>query len=113
MPRARDIIVTETVKGIEEVVSKHIRTKRGTIRTTEKVIPVLRPTKETPAQSTRSKKKGKQPQHCSDVAEGSGGAIPVIDDVQTFPYMDEHDYGLPDTAPEDSRPRITVCIKLK
>jgi hypothetical protein len=109
MPRTRDVIVPDAVKGIEEVVIKHTKTKRGTVRTTETVVPVVRPPKEKSGQSSRSKKKGKQPQIQPDEAEGSGGALPIIDNTQTHPYMDEQ-YDLPDAAPEDSQPHATVCI---
>jgi hypothetical protein len=111
MPRTRDVIVPDAVKGIDEVVIKHTKTKRGTVRTTEKVVPVVRPPKEKSGQSSRSKKREKQPQILPDEAEGSGGAIPIIDDTQTHLYIDEQ-YDLPEAAPGDSQPQATVCIRL-
>jgi hypothetical protein len=106
MPRTRDVIIPDAVKGIQEVVIKHTKTKRGTIRTTETVVPVLRPPKEKSGQSSRSKKKGKQPQIQPDDAEGSGGAIPIIDHAQNQLFTDEQEYDPPDPAPEDSQPRV-------
>ena len=110
MPRARDTIILNAVKGVQEVVIRHTRTKRGTIRTTETVIPIVRPPTDTSGQSSRSKKKGKQPQIPADDAQASGQAIPIIDDTQAIPHMDEQEYDFPDAAPENSRSPVTVCI---
>ena len=107
MPRTRDVIVPDAVNGVVEVVTRHTRTKRGTIRTTEKVIPVLRPTKETSGESSKSKKKGKKPPNRPEDAEGFGGAIPVMEDTQA--YTGDHEYDPPDLAP-DSPPQGTVSV---
>jgi hypothetical protein len=109
MPRARDVIVPDAVKRIEEVVIRHTKTKRGTIRTTETVVPILRSPKKKSGPSARSKKKGTQPQMQPDDAEGSGRGIPT---VETYPYIDEQEYDLPDAVPEGSQPQATVCIGL-
>lgn len=114
MPRTRDVIVPNAVQGIEEVVIKHTKTKRGTVRTTEKVVPVIRPPKKQSGQPSRSKKRP-QPQSQPEEAEGSGGAIPTTtetDDAQTHQFMDEQEYDLPDVAAEDRQPQPTVCIRL-
>src|ERR1700691_3372884 len=105
MPRARDIIVPDAVMGIEEVVIKHTKTKMGTVRTTEKVVPVLRPQKESSGQSSRSKKKGKLPQHVNKDG-GSGGGIPIIDNLQTDLYMCEDD-NLPEVAEQGNQLQAT------
>lgn len=101
MPRARDAIVPVAVKGIEEVVSMHTRTKRGTIRTTEKVIPIVRPPRENSRQPGRPIKKGKQPEIQTNHVEDSEGTIPIMDHTQ--------EYDLPDVSPEHSH--ATVCIR--
>jgi hypothetical protein len=113
MPRTRDIMVPNAVQGIEEVVIRHTKTKRGTVRTTEKVVPVLKPPNKKSGQPSRSKKRP-QPQSQPDGAEGSGRAIPAIetDDTQTHPFVDEQEYDIPDVAAEDTRPQATVCIGL-
>jgi hypothetical protein len=105
--------VPDAEDGIEEVVIRHRRTKRG-VRTTEKVVPVLRPGKVNSGQPSKSKK-GKQSQPPSqletDNAEGSGGAFPTIDDVQTDQFIDEQEDGLPDLGTEQSQPDAKVCTR--
>lgn len=111
----RDVIVPKTVKGIEEVVIKHTKTKRGTIRTTEKVVPVSRPQKARSGESSRSKK-GAQPPTEPERAGRSAPAGPDFTpgDTLTDPYMVEQEYDLPDSA-EDSQPhpQATVCNTLQ
>ncbi|KAH9011462.1 hypothetical protein EDB84DRAFT_1445140 [Lactarius hengduanensis] len=108
MPRSRDVIVPDIVDGIEEVVIKHTKTKRGTIRTTEKVVPVVRPQKERSGQPSRPRKKGTQPQHHAENANTSGTAIrtPDSEDPHMHLYTDEQqpEYPLQDTT-EDCLPR--------
>jgi len=108
MPRARDIIVPDALVGIEEVVIKHTKTKRGTIRTTEKVVPVLHSRKEPSGQSSRLKKRERQPQNVPDEEEGSGGGIPIIDNIQTDLYMGEDD--IPEVAEQENPSQATVCV---
>ena len=120
MPWGRDVIVPDMVDGIEEVIIKHTKTKCGTVRTTEKVVPVLRPRMELPSpsiQSSQSKKKGMQAQSEPQNTVGSGKPVQTLDNIQVHPYLDEQGYeqgyDLPDTA-EDSQPQATpqttVCI---
>src|SRR6266702_1088050 len=122
MRRGRDVIVPDIVDGIEGVVIKHTKTKRGTVRTTEKVVPVLRPQTDLPGpsvQSSWSKKKGMQAQSEPQNTVGSGKPVQTLDNIQVHPYLDEQGYeqgyDLPDTA-EDSQPQATpqttVCITL-
>jgi hypothetical protein len=107
MPRSRDTIVPDAVEGIEEVVIKHTKTKRGTIRTTEKVVPVLRPQKEHSRESSRSKK-GTQHRIQPDGSEGSGVPTLTMGDKQIPQYMDNQEYDLLDVAEEDTQPQATV-----
>ncbi|KAH8984882.1 hypothetical protein EDB86DRAFT_2833344 [Lactarius hatsudake] len=85
------------VEGIEEVVIKHTKTRCGTIQTTEKVVPVVRPQKEKSGQPSRSHKKNTQPQAQAENAKVSGRSIPTRGDLQIGPYMDEQQYSLNDT----------------
>jgi hypothetical protein len=98
--------------GIEEVIIKHRKTKRG-IRTTEKVVPVLIQSKEKSGQSSRSKK---GMQHQLDLepekAEGSRMQLPLMDDSQTHQYIDEQVDDIPDIAPEQGHPHANVCNTL-
>jgi hypothetical protein len=112
MPRARDIIVPVAVKGISEVVSKHTITKRGTIRTTEKIVPILRPSKGTTSgRSSRSRTKAQQPQNQQNEVDASEGAPPTFDNAQPHPYVDEDLYEHPEATSEGPRPQATtVCI---
>ncbi|KAH9019846.1 hypothetical protein EDB84DRAFT_1441986 [Lactarius hengduanensis] len=110
MPRSRDVIVPDIIDGIEEVVIKHTKTKRGTIRTTEKVVPVVCPQKERSGQPSRPRKKGTQPQHHEENANTSGTAIrtPDSEDPHMHQYTDEQqpEYPLQDTT-EDCLPRLS------
>src|ERR1700761_6367765 len=118
MPCSHDVFVPDIVEGIEEVVIKHTRTKCGTIRTTEKVVPVVRPQKEKSGQPSRSHKKNTQPQVQAETAEVSGRSIPTHGDLQIGlytdeQYMDEQQYSLHD-AEEYGQPQATrrapVCF---
>ncbi|KAH8999650.1 hypothetical protein EDB86DRAFT_3075718 [Lactarius hatsudake] len=104
MPRGRDVIVPDIVDGIEEVVIKHTKTKRGTIRTTEKVVPVVRPQKERPGQPSRSRKTGPKPQHHAETANTSETPVHTPEDPHMYPYTDEQQYPLQDTT-EDNLPQ--------
>jgi hypothetical protein len=96
--------------GIEEVIIKHTRTKRG-VRTTEKVVPVLIPSKEKPGQSSRSKK-GKQRQLGLEQVEGSEGHSPTIEDTQAHQFLYEQVDDFPDVEPEQGQPQANVCTGL-
>jgi hypothetical protein len=110
MPRRRAAeSVPEVEDGIEEVIIRHSKTKRGT-RTTEKVVPVLIPGKEKPGQSSHSKK-GKKPQMDPDNAEGSQVALPTIVDTQIHQFIDEPAEDLPDLEMEKDQPQATVCTR--
>jgi hypothetical protein len=100
-------------EGIEEVIIKHTRTKRG-VRTTEKVVPILIPSKEKkPAQSSRSKK-GKQCQLDpeSDRAEGSVVQSPFMDDTEAHQFVEEQLNDYPDLEHEQGQPQASVCAGL-
>lgn len=104
----RDVIVPVAVKGIEEVVIKHTRTKRGTIRTTETIIPIVRPPKEKKAgQTSRSRKKGNQAQSqpAKPDRSGGGGGVPTIDNTQTDQYIDEDLYEDLEAPPDTRQPQ--------
>jgi hypothetical protein len=98
--------------GIEEVIIKHRKTKRG-VRTTEKVVPVLIPTKQKSRQSSRSKK-GMQRQLDPEPekAEGSGVQVPSMDDLQTHQFIDEQVNDFPDIEPEKGQAHANVCAAL-
>ncbi|KAH9024662.1 hypothetical protein EDB84DRAFT_1564332 [Lactarius hengduanensis] len=108
MPRSRDITVPDIVDGIEEVIIKHTKTKRGTIRTTETIVPVIKPQKKPSVQLSRSKKKETQPQHRPDGAEGS-----TMHNTRVHQYMEEQEeYNLP--GPESvggNLPRTSTPMK--
>jgi len=99
-------------EGIEEVIIKHTRTKRG-VRTTEKVVPVLIPSKVKPGQSSRSKK-GKQCQLDPELemAQGSEVQFPSMEDTQAHQFIDEQVDDLPDVEDEQGQPQASVCARL-
>ncbi|KAH9024349.1 hypothetical protein EDB85DRAFT_1894332 [Lactarius pseudohatsudake] len=92
--------------GIEEVIVRHRRTKRG-IRTTEKAVPILLPSKAKPAQSSHSKKGKKNDQLESDTAEGSQVILNSLGDTQSQQFIDEQMEGLPDDDMEQGQPQPT------
>ncbi|KAH9048857.1 hypothetical protein EDB84DRAFT_1556524 [Lactarius hengduanensis] len=92
--------------GIEEVIIRHRRTKRG-IQTTEKAVPILLPSKAKPAQSSHSKKGKKNDQLESDTAEGSQVILNSLGDTQSQQFIDEQMEGLPDDDMEQGRPQPT------
>jgi hypothetical protein len=109
MPRTHDVIVPNAVPGIEEVVIKHTKTKRGTVRTMEKVVPILQPPTKQSGHRSMSKKRP-QPHSQPDEAEGSGGAIPMAAPDGAHAFTDDQEFELQDVATEDSQPQATVCI---
>jgi hypothetical protein len=110
MPRTRDEIVQNAVRGIHEVVVTHTKTKQGTIRTKEKLVPVVLPPKpERSGQSSKSKKKS--PPHIqSEDVQGQQRTIPTTGGAEENPYLDDHELFLPEPTVEESQPRSTVCL---
>jgi hypothetical protein len=107
MPRCRDVIVPNAVKGIEEVVVTHTKTKRGTIRTKEKIVPVVLPMQERPGQTSKSKKNS-PPQLNSSDTHVPEKVIPTAHPAEDNPYLDDQEYLLPDPTTEESQQRATV-----
>ena len=97
--------------GIQEVVVEHRKTRRG-VRTTEKVVPVLIPTKEKPGQSSRSKKgKHHQLDPEKEKADGSEVQLPVTDYTHEHQFPDEQAYDPPDDEPEQGQSQANVCTQ--
>ncbi len=94
--------------GIEEVIIKHTKTRRG-VRTTEKIVPPLISSKEKPGQSSRLKK-GKQRQMDLEQVEESERHLITIDDTQANQFLDEQVDDLCDLEPEQGQPQANVCI---
>jgi hypothetical protein len=99
--------VPETEDGIEDVIIQHTRTKRG-VRTKQKSVPVVIPSKEKPGQSSRSK--GKQQRLDLDNVGGSGDVLATMDDPQTHQFIDEQVDDLPELDSEQGPPHANVCI---
>ena len=57
MPRCQDVIVSNTVRNIAEVVVTHTKTKQGTVRSTEKIVPIVLPQEDHSGPSSKSRKK--------------------------------------------------------
>ncbi|KAH9005466.1 hypothetical protein EDB86DRAFT_2825116 [Lactarius hatsudake] len=92
--------------GIEEVIIHHRRTKRG-IRTTEKAVPILLPSKAKPGQSSHLKQGKDDDQLGSDTAEGSQVILNSLGDTQSQQFIDEQMEGLPDDEMEQGQPQPT------
>lgn len=107
MPRRRPAeSVPEVEDGIKEVLIEHRKTKRG-IRTTAKVVPVLKPSKKKPGQSSRSKK-GKQHQVDPEQMEGVGEAGTIEDTPGVGELVDD----FPDFEPEGGQSQAMVSPRL-
>jgi hypothetical protein len=111
MPRTRDVIVPNAVKGIEEVVIKRTNTKRGTV-TSQKVVPVVLPTIQK-GESSKMKKKDSELQDQSSKDNQSEMAIhtDAIDDTQAQ-LFGEHEYDFPEHVAEEHHPQVTVRIRV-
>ncbi|KAH8994300.1 hypothetical protein EDB86DRAFT_2829803 [Lactarius hatsudake] len=96
--------------GIEEVIIHHRRTKRG-IRTTEKAVPILLPSKAKPGQSSHLKQGKYDDQLGSDTAEGSQVILNSLGDTQLQQFIDEQMEGLPDDEMEQGRPQPTTVME--
>ena len=91
--------VLDIVRGIDKVVTRHTWSKRGTIRTSEKDVPVLHTPGEASGKPSRTtKKRGKQPHIPSHTIEELVDATPMIDSLQTEPHMDGNNYDIPQPA---------------
>jgi hypothetical protein len=105
------VTVPDIVRGIDEVVTRHTQSKRGTIRTSERDVPVLHTPVEASGKPSRTtKKRGKQPHIPSDTIEELVNATPMIDSLQTEPHMDGNDYDIPEPADDEGQQHTTVCI---
>jgi hypothetical protein len=109
MPWARDVIVPNAVKGIEEVVVTHTKKKRGTY-TTEKVVPIVLPKPKGSRQSSKSKKG--LPSDPWPNNPRPKRAIPTevpAEWLEENQFLDEQEYGVLDPIVEPSQPQVTVC----
>ncbi|KAF8258234.1 hypothetical protein EI94DRAFT_1815792 [Lactarius quietus] len=110
MPRAQDVIVPNTVLGIEEVVVTHTRTARGSTRTKEKIVPVVLPS--AAAAMSKSKKASRAKLHL--IAQVSAKAIQtqrLAEYTDEHEYLDEQEYGGLDLALQNSQPQPTTPME--
>jgi hypothetical protein len=112
MPRTRDVIVPNAVKGIDEVVVKRTNTTRGTL-TSQKVVPVVLPTIQKGESSRMKKKKGSELQDQSSKDNQSEMAIhtDTANDTQAQ-FLGEHEYDFTEHVAEEHHPQVTVCIRV-
>ena len=122
MPRMNPVAVPNAVRGIEEIVVTHTKTKSGTITSSEKTVPIVLTKGKKSGQSSKPKKRlPANPQLPTPEPEGNipepEGNIPTeapteyapTEYVGDTPFLGEQDYGLPDLIVESSRPQATVC----
>ncbi|KAI9436444.1 hypothetical protein H4582DRAFT_2078560 [Lactarius indigo] len=105
MPRRRaaeSLLPAE--EGIEEVIIHHRRTKRG-IRTTQKSVPILLPTKAKAGESSNSKKGKKDKALDPATAEGSQMASASFKDTQAEQWIDEQMDEPPNDETKQSQPQ--------
>ncbi|KAN0138105.1 hypothetical protein V8E53_003994 [Lactarius tabidus] len=103
MPWCRDVIVPNALKGIEEVVVTHTKTKHGTICTKEKIVPVVLPKQKHPGQSSKIRT-GALEQPVYESRREPERAMLLTDGINGNPYFDEQEFHFPEPAPEASRP---------
>ena len=116
MPRCRDVIVSNTVRDIAEVVVTHTKTKQGTVRSTEKIVPIVLPQEEHSGPSSKSRKKNEPLQPRPKDARESEHAMGMIDGACGNSYLDDRENLFPDPDPdpaiEEDQPRTPVCPHL-
>jgi hypothetical protein len=93
-------------QGIEEVLIRHRKTRRG-VRTTEKSIPVLITVKDKLGQNSQSKKGGVSD---PELADGSQAIIPTTDNATLCQCDDEHVYDHHDVDMERDQPQTKVRL---
>ena len=120
MTRMIPVKVPNALKGIEEVVVTHTKTKNGTIESKEKVVPIILTKGKRSGQSSKPKPKRSSPANLQLHTPEPERDIPTevstqhIEDSQ-FPaeqdsqFPGDQDYGFPDPVVEPSRPQATVC----
>jgi hypothetical protein len=106
--RRADEPVPAMEHGIEEVIIRHRKTKRG-VRTTEKSIPVLIPVKDKPGKSSHynGRQNGQLDPEC---LMGSEVNIPTINDASFHQCTDEQPYDHPDGDVEKEETQSNVCL---
>ena len=108
MPRTQDEIIPNAIRGIQEVVVTHTKTKQGTVWSTEKIVPIVVLREEHSGQPSNSKKKAHlRPQEEYNIAANVAG---ITDNAAGDPYMFDHDYPNPNPAVEESQAWTTVCL---
>ena len=95
-------------ENIQEVITTHRQTTRG-VRTTEKVVPVLKPSKDKPGQPSHSKK-GKERQIDPKQTGQVTDHFPITDNAPEDQFFDEQVDSLPDLEPDQGRPQANVSI---
>ena len=118
MVPCRDIIVPNAVRGILEVVATHTMTNDGTVRSSDKVVPIVVPKQTHSRQSSKTKKnkagKASSRAQCEEApgpAQEMGIRCDADRDADVDPCMHDQDDPFPDLDPivEESQPRNTVC----
>ena len=116
MPRCWDVIVSNTVRNIAEVVVTHTMTKQGTVRSTEKIVPIVLPQEELSGTSSKSRQKNVPPHPHPEDARESANATDIIDSACGDSYLDDRENVFPDPDPdpalEEDQPRTSVCPHL-
>ena len=116
MPRCQDVIVSNTVRNIAEVVVTHTKTKQGTVRSTEKTVPIVLPQEDHSGPSSKSRKTNEPLQPRPKDARESANETDIIDGACGDSYLDDRDNVFPDPDPdptvEEGQPRTPVCPHL-
>ena len=107
----RDVIILNAVKGIEELVVMHTRTKGRMVYTSEKLVTMVVPKLKYSGKSSQSKNKV-QSQTQPDEGQGQANVTGTFGGVDGNPYMDDQDCPDPNPSLEDSQPHTTVCMQL-
>ena len=118
MVPCRDIIVPNAVRGIVEVVATHTMTNDGTVRSSDKVMPIVVPKQTHSGQSSRTQKnkagKANTRAQCEEVpglAHAMGIRGDANRDADVNPCLDDWDDPFPNLDPvvDESQPRNSVC----
>ena len=112
MPRCQDVIVSNTVRDIAEVVVTHTKTKQGMVRLMEKIVPIVLPQENHSGPSSKLRKKDAPLQPQSEDAQESGNAMGMIDSACGNSYLEGRENVFPnpnpDPAVEEGQPQTPV-----
>ena len=110
MPHSHDVVVPNAIRGVEEIVTTHTKSKRGRVCIEEKVVPVVPSRQKSFGQSSKAKK-GASSQIQPDCDHGSEETAQTPDeayDAYSTECLEEQEYDLPEPLVDGNLPQTSV-----